>query len=305
MTGAPAPLKSIVIVGGGSAGWMTAAALSHAIGGECAITLIESEAIGTVGVGEATIPPIRHFNRRLGIDGEDLPGSLSATEFVAWYNGHPDRQGLEVPLDTERAVVIGNGNVALDVARILSTDPRELERTDIAALPWAALGRSDVREVVVLGRRGPADAAFTLPELVGLAGIDDLDVVIDTGHADDTGPGALEGEGHKLELLREIAARPRRVGARRLVLRFHTSPVRLVGEERVTGIEVVRDGVAEVIDAGLVLRAIGYRGQPVPDLPYDEATGTVPHERGRVEAFNRRYGAATTKTAHQTGGPHR
>ena len=215
-------------------------------------------------------------DRRLGIEGEELVGSLSATDLVGWYNGHPDRQDLRVPLDHERAVVVGAGNVALDVARILTADPDALARTDIAALPWAELGRSRVREVVVLGRRGPEDAAFTLPELVGLAAIDDLDVRVDTGGVPVTGTSA------KARLLREIAARPPRPGRRRLVLRFRTTPTRIVGADAVAGVEVTRDGVREVIECGLVLRAIGYHGAPVPGLPYDAETGTVPNDRGRV-----------------------
>jgi ferredoxin--NADP+ reductase len=213
-------------------------------------------------------------DRRLGIEGEELPGSLSATDLVGWYNGHPDKQDLRVPLGHERAVVIGNGNVALDVARILTSDPDDLATTDIAALPWSALSRSRLREVVVLGRRGPADAAFTMPELVGLAGIEDLDVVVDSEE--------LGGDSPQLRLLAELAARPRVEGRRRLVLRFRTTPQRIVGDREVTGIEVTRNGVTEVVECGLVLRAIGYRGAPVADLPHDPATGTVPNDRGRV-----------------------
>ncbi|WP_139978639.1 FAD-dependent oxidoreductase [Nocardioides litoris] len=228
-------------------------------------------------------------DRTLGIEGEDLPGSLSATEVVAWYNGHPDRVDLAVPLQacaaSGRAVVVGNGNVALDVARILTRDPAALARTDLAAVPWSALDRSPVREVVVLGRRGPADAAFTLPELVGLAGLveaGELDVVVDTGGAALPGGGAPGGR--KAELLAELAARTPRPGLRRVVLRFHTRPVRVLGDATtgVSGVEVERDGVREVLETGLLLRAIGYRGRPVADLPFDEATGTVPHAGGRV-----------------------
>jgi ferredoxin--NADP+ reductase len=215
-------------------------------------------------------------DRRLGIPGEDLPGSLSATDLVGWYNGHPDRQDLRVPLDHETAVVIGNGNVALDVARILTADPERLATTDIAALPWAELSGSRVREVVVLGRRGPAEAAFTMPELVGLAGIEDLDVVVDTGGLE------LGDDTPQLRLLAELAARPRVAGLRTLVLRFRTTPARILGDGHVTGVEVVRDGMIEVIECGLVLRAIGYHGEPVADLPYDPASGTVPNDRGRV-----------------------
>ncbi|WP_148615024.1 FAD-dependent oxidoreductase [Nocardioides rubriscoriae] len=222
-------------------------------------------------------------DRSLGIEGERLRGSLSATDLVGWYNGHPEKVDLDVPLahPSRRAVVVGNGNVALDVARILALDPAGLEQTDIADGALAALRDSDVREVVVLGRRGPADAAFTMPELVGLAGLaerGDLEVVVDTG-------GVPLGTGtRKLEVLGRLAARPAVPGARRIVLRFHTRPTRVLGDDAtgVTGVEVDRDGTTEVLEAGLVLRAIGYHGRPVADLPYDEATGTVPHDAGRV-----------------------
>lgn len=223
-------------------------------------------------------------DRRLGIEGEQLPGSASATDLVAWYNGHPDQAEATYPLDTERAVVIGNGNVALDVARILAHDPEALAGTDIADHALSALRDSAIREVVVLGRRGPADAAFTLPELVGLAGLRDIDVIVE---------GEVEVTSEKTRVLAEIAARPRREGARRIVLRFHTAPVRITGTDRVAGLEVARtevvDGRAvltdetELLEAGLVLRAVGYRATPVADLPFDEQRAVVPNEQGRVE----------------------
>jgi ferredoxin--NADP+ reductase len=201
-------------------------------------------------------------DRRLDLPGEDLPGSLAATDLVGWYNGDPDRQGLEVPLDHERAVVVGNGNVALDVARVLARPSAALVDTDIAALPWAALRRSRIREVVVLGRRGPADASFTLPELIGLAGLDDVDVVVD-----DRGEVAAMPDSERARVLRAIAARERRPSLRRIVLRFRAAPVRIVGGDRVTGVETAG---GDVIDAGLVVRAIGFRVE------------AVAHERGRV-----------------------
>lgn len=212
-------------------------------------------------------------DKRVGIAGEDLPGSLSATDFVAWYNGHPERQHLAVPLHHERAVVIGTGNVALDVARILTADPDELALTDMALGAWAALAGSAVREVVVLGRRGPDDAAFTLPELIGLAGLSSINVLLDTGGAE------ISTTGERGRLLRELASREPTAGRRTIVLRFRAVPTAVVGAASVEGVRV---NDAETIEAGLVLRAVGYRGQPVAGLPYDEASGTVPHDRGRV-----------------------
>lgn len=231
-------------------------------------------------------------DRRLGIEGEDLPGSVPATDFVAWYNGHPDHSAASYELDCERAVVIGNGNVALDVARILTADPATLASTDIADEALAALRGSRVREVVVLGRRGPAEAAFTMPELLSLAALDGTDVLVEgwpEGVARDTSA--------KTGLLAELAARTPSAGRRRIVLRFLTTPARVIGGDRVEGLEVTRtelhtddDGTVravptddtEIIETSLVLRSVGYRARPLPDLPFDETTGTVPHDRGRV-----------------------
>ena len=236
-------------------------------------------------------------DRPLGVPGEELAGSLSATDFVAWYNGHPDKQDLRVRLDAAslpsgRAVVVGNGNVALDVARILTEDVEVLEHTDIATLPLEQLRRSAVREVVVLGRRGPAQAAFTVPELVGLRGLESINVAVDTAGL------PITGEDTKSRLLRELADRPVDPAKRTIVLRFLAAPVRILGEDdRVVGVEVCRnrlepgaDGVVravptgetEVIETALVLRAVGYKGLPVADLPYDPATGTIPNDKGRV-----------------------
>ncbi|MFJ5879394.1 FAD-dependent oxidoreductase [Streptomyces sp. NPDC093088] len=231
-------------------------------------------------------------DRRLGVEGEDLPGSVSATDFVAWYNGHPDHDGAVHPLDAERAVVVGNGNVALDVARVLTADPDALARTDVSDRALAALRASRVREVVVLGRRGPAEAAFTLPELIALAALDGVDVLVEGW------PEGLPADATpKTAVLAELAARTPVPGRRRIVLRFLTGPARIEGDDRVTGLTVVRtelrradDGTVravptdatETIETSLVLRAVGYRAEPVPGMPFDQETATVPHERGRV-----------------------
>ncbi len=234
-------------------------------------------------------------DRALDIPGEDLTGSVPATALVGWYNGHPDQQDLDVPLAHERAVVVGNGNVALDVARILTRPVELLERTDLAPGALDRLRDSGVREVVVLGRRGPAQAAFTVPELIGLAALDDVDVVVDCD------PALLDGDDQRSQLLRDLAARPVDPAStkRRVVLSFAVSPVELLGEDgRVAGVRVARnrlvagaDGVVRaeatddtfVLDAGLVVRSVGHRGLPVADLPFDERTATVPNHQGRVE----------------------
>ncbi|RHW27311.1 4Fe-4S dicluster domain-containing protein [Nocardioides immobilis] len=223
-------------------------------------------------------------DRRLGVPGEDLPGSVSATVLVAWYNGHPDADDNDYPLASERAVVVGNGNVALDVARILTSDPDRLATTDISDRALLALRDSSIREVVLLGRRGPADAAFTLPELIGLSNLDDIDVAVE---------GEVAVTSAKTQILAELAARTPAPGRRRIVLRFHAAPVRMLGDDQVEGIEVVRTevvdgravptGETEQIEAGLVLRAIGYRARPVSGLPFDEDRALVPNDGGRVE----------------------
>ncbi|KRF15302.1 4Fe-4S ferredoxin [Nocardioides sp. Soil797] len=229
--------------------------------------------------------------RSLGVEGEDLPGSVSATEVVGWYNGHPDHSDTYVDLGGQRVVVVGNGNVALDVARILTADVDDLSSTDLADLPLATLRGSSVREVVVLGRRDPAEAAFTVPELIGLAALDDVDVVVDNGGL------PIEVDSPRTELLAELARRTPRRGARRIVLRFRTAPVRILGDGEVEGLEVSRTelraddagrlravptGEREVIPCTMVVGSVGYHGEPVPGLPYDEGAGTVPNDAGRV-----------------------
>ncbi|RNL79184.1 FAD-dependent oxidoreductase [Nocardioides marmorisolisilvae] len=230
-------------------------------------------------------------DKALGIEGEDLLGSVPATSVVGWYNGHPDHEDAFVDLGGERVVIVGNGNVALDVARVLTADPARLATTDIADLPLATLRGSRLSEVVVIGRRGPAEAAFTLPELVGLAGLTDVDVVVD-----DAGVG-FDLATAKGRMLAEIAARPSTPGRRRIVLRFCVAPVRILGTESVTGVELERTrlevvdgrtvaigtGETEILEAQMVLRSVGYHGEPVAGLPFDDATGTVPNTEGRVE----------------------
>ncbi|MER6691493.1 FAD-dependent oxidoreductase [Streptomyces minutiscleroticus] len=229
-------------------------------------------------------------DRRLGVDGEDLPGSLSATAFVAWYNAHPDVAPDAVDLSAERVVVVGNGNVALDVARILVSDPDDLAGTDIADHALKALRGSRVREVVLLGRRGPEDAACTRPELLALTRLPGVDVVVDDHDPRTAAAIDAAGPHDKAALLRDATrarvdwSAPPPAGRRRIVLRFHSAPLEVVGDED-RGVRAVRvTGAAggTSLPAGLLLRAIGYRGVPVPGLPFDEATGTVPHEEGRV-----------------------
>jgi ferredoxin/flavodoxin---NADP+ reductase len=232
-------------------------------------------------------------DRRMGIPGEDLPGSWAATEFVAWYNGHPDFQELQFDLSGERAIVIGNGNVAVDVARMLALTPDELAGTDTTDAAIDALNSAGIREIVMVGRRGPAQAAFTTPELHELGELAGADVIVDPVDLEGAVPTDTNSE-RNLEALREYAAREPSGKPKRLVLRFFWSPLQLLGESHVTGVELVRNTLdadsravptdeRETLDAGIVFRSVGYRGVELPGVPFDERSGTVPNARGRVE----------------------
>ncbi len=242
-------------------------------------------------------------DRALGIPGEELPGSWAATDFVGWYNGHPDHCDLDFDLSCTRAVVIGNGNVALDAARMLTLSHAELSRTDIADHALDVLEHSSIEEVVILGRRGPAQAAFTNPELLELGELADADVIVDGEELERAlavgGPELDAATERNVKVLREYASRAPSGKRRRVVLRFLLSPLSLSAnaEGRVTAVEAARNELIptptgalraeataerETIPAGLVLRAIGYRGRPLPGVPFEERAGTVPHSGGRV-----------------------
>jgi ferredoxin--NADP+ reductase len=247
-------------------------------------------------------------DKSLGIPGEELPGSWPATEFVAWYNGHPDYRELEFDLSSRRAVVIGNGNVAADVTRMLTLSPTELERTDVADHALEVLRQSRIEEVVVLGRRGPAQAAFTSAELRELGHLDGVDLRVEPQQVelDPLSRRWLAEQGtftarKNVALLREFAARPRPAASRRaIVLRFLRSPAEIRGAGRVEAIDVLRneivraddgslrprtlDDEVETIECGLVLRSVGYRAVPLPGVPFDEHSFVLPNERGRVLA---------------------
>ncbi|MGA5553392.1 FAD-dependent oxidoreductase [Streptomyces lavendulocolor] len=226
-------------------------------------------------------------DRRLGIPGEDLPGSVPATTFVSWYNAHPDVPADAVAPAGERVVVVGNGNVALDIARILVSDPDALAGTDIADHALAALRAAPVREVVLLGRRGPEDAAYTRSELRALHHLDGVDMVVDD-HDPRIGAAVdAAGPAGKAALVKDVTrvpvdwSRPPAPG-RRIVFRFHSSPLEILGDEAVRAVRVTGPDTERSIPAGTVIRAVGHRGAPLAGLPFDEATGTVPHEAGRV-----------------------
>lgn len=250
-------------------------------------------------------------DRALNIPGEDLPGSVAAVDFVGWYNAHPHFDGMAPNLAGGRAVVVGNGNVALDVARILVSDPQALANTDIADHALASLDTRGVEEVVVIGRRGPLQATFTtleLRELGDMEGLGDVDVVLDpadfAGITDDDLEAAGKTVKQNIKVLRKYVDEPPREAKRRIVFRFCTSPIELRGEDRVESIvlgrnELVRDdngrvvakdtGQREELPVQLVVRAVGYRGVPTPGLPFDERSGTIPHTDGRIDGSRNEY----------------
>jgi ferredoxin--NADP+ reductase len=234
-------------------------------------------------------------DNRLGIPGEDRPGSYSATEFVAWYNGHPEYAGHRFDLSGGRAVVIGNGNVAIDVARMLVLHPTELAPTDTADHALEGFGSSTVDEVILLGRRGPAQAAFTNPEVRELGELMRSEIVCDPAQiAEATEPGTPTQK-RNVELFAEYAAREPLGKSHRIELRFLRSPLEILGEGDhgpVTGVRVsvnrledgraVPTGEEEIIPCGLVVRSIGYRGRPLDGVPFDERRGLIRNEGGRV-----------------------
>jgi ferredoxin--NADP+ reductase len=258
----------------------------------------------------------RHYNaviyaygtetdRRLGIPGEDLPGSHAATEFVNWYNAHPDFADREFDLSCERAVVIGNGNVAADVARMLALPRAELDVTDTADHAIEALAASRIEEIVVLGRRGPAQAAFTNPEVRELGELTDADIVIDPAEVelDEVSREYVDSDEcdptnrRNVEIFTDFAQRARVGKPKRVIMRFLCSPVEIKGEDKVEGVVIARNelyrddsgavrardtGEREEIECGLVLRSIGYKGAGLDGLPFDPSRGVIPNEAGRV-----------------------
>ncbi len=246
------------------------------------------------------------LDRPLAVPGEELPGSHAATEFVGWYNGHPDHSGLEVDLvSAERAVVIGNGNVAVDVARMLMLSAEELAPTDTADHALAVLARSRVQEVLIVGRRGPAQAAFTNPELLELDELAEADVLVEKDElqralavADEAAEQDATAR-RNVEILKRYAEHTPTPGRKRIVLRFLLSPLRLLAGEdgALAAVELVHNELVadehgalrarateqtETIATGLLFRAIGYRGVALPGVSFDERAATILNEAGRV-----------------------
>ena len=250
-------------------------------------------------------------DRALGIPGEELPGSVAAVDFVGWYNAHPHFEEMAPDLSTGRAVVVGNGNVALDVARILVTDPDVLATTDIADHALQVLHDRGVEEVLIIGRRGPLQAPFTtleLRELGHLEGLGDVDVIIDPDDfadiTDEDVEAASKTVRNNIKVLRGYADVAPKGAKRRIVFRFRTSPIEIKGDGKVESIvlgrnELVADdsgwvsakdtGEREEVPAQLVVRAVGYRGLATPGLPFDEKKGTIPHDSGRVDGSRNEY----------------
>jgi ferredoxin--NADP+ reductase len=261
--------------------------------------LLERYHVVFYAVGTAT-------DKRLGIPGEDLAGSHAATEFVAWYNGHPDHTGLEVDLSARQVVVVGAGNVAIDVARMLALAPEELAVTDTADHAMEVLNASGIEEITILARRGPLQAAFTNPELLEMGELARADVEVVGGELDPLSAAALadadKTRTRNVEITADYAARGGwDRSSKPLVVRFRylASPVELLGDERghvravkIENNEIVAGeggalvargtGVTEEIPAQLVFRSIGYRGEPLAGIPFDEQRGVIRNDGGRV-----------------------
>ncbi|MDX6583654.1 MAG: ferredoxin/flavodoxin---NADP+ reductase [Solirubrobacterales bacterium] len=244
-------------------------------------------------------------DRQLGIPGEDLPGSHAATEFVNWYNAHPDFADHDFDLSAKRAVVIGNGNVAADVARMLALPRAELDVTDTADHAIESLSESAVEEIVVLGRRGPAQAAFTNPEVRELGELTDADIIIDPAEMelDEASRAYFESDDcdpthrRNVEIFTEFSQRAPEGKPKRVVMRFCSSPIEIRGDGKVESIVIGRNelysddsgairardtGEREELECGLVLRSIGYKGVGLEGLPFDPGRGVIPNDSGRV-----------------------
>ncbi len=243
-------------------------------------------------------------DRQLDIPGEDLPGSHAATEFVGWYNGHPDYRNLTFDLSAERVAVVGNGNVAMDVVRMLARTPEELVETDIADYALEALRYSRVKEILILGRRGPVQTKFTPAELKELGELPNADLIVDPSELE-LDPlseeylhsGEDRGAKRNYATLQEFAHTPPKGRRRRILMRFLVSPVEILGDRRVEALRVVHNEICErehflhpcptetfeTIPVGLVFRSIGYRGVPLPGVPFDRKRGIIPNVGGRVQ----------------------
>ncbi len=239
-------------------------------------------------------------DRRLWVDGEDLDGSHPATTFVAWYNGHPEHRDLQFDLQTERAVVVGVGDVAMDVSRVLLRSREELGKTDIAGYALEQLKRSNVTEVVCLGRRGPAQAAFAQKELKDIAKLEEVDVIVDKAQVDEAMKTVDELEPmfkRKLEYLAKLAEEGPTGAPKRLRLEFLASPTEIIGNDgKVAAVKIERNALVEeggrvrpkgtgdftTLETRCIFRSVGYHGVPLEGVPFDKKGGVIPNVDGRV-----------------------
>ena len=278
---------------------------------------------GNVSIGkDITVEELREYfdavifafgaasDRRLGIPGEDLKRSYTATSFCAWYNGHPDLQDFEFDLNHEVVVVIGQGNVAMDVTRILALPTQVLAKTDMASHAVEALGRSSVKEVHIIGRRGAVQAKFTPKEISELGEIADCDVIIDPKDLElsevDQAELALEESAsnrRNYEIMKELSARGDTGASRKIFFHFYESPVEIIGDSAVEGVVLQKNqmvgepgrqraegtGETRKMDCGIFFRSVGYRGVSLPGVPFDEKHSTIPNHRGRVDGADQMY----------------
>lgn len=243
-------------------------------------------------------------DRRMGIPGEDLPGSHPATEFVAWYNAHPDYADFNFDLTQENVAVVGLGNVAMDVIRILAKTPEELVETDIADYALEALRHSNVKNIYVLGRRGPAQAAFTNPEIKELGELEDASIIVapEEVQLDPYSQQFVESGQDKVatknvDILKGFSAQGDTGKSRKIIMRFCVSPVEITGDGHVQAIKLAKNdlvldekgnlkakpnGQFETIPVGLVFRSVGYQGVALPGVPFDAKTAVIPNAQGRV-----------------------
>ncbi len=242
-------------------------------------------------------------DRRLGIEGEDLPGSETATAFVGWYNGHPDHQAHSFDLNAERIVIIGQGNVAIDVARILAKTPAELKVSDITEHALHALAKSRVKEIVLVGRRGPVQSAFTELEIKELGELEDCDIFVNPADIELNAASQQEldepsnNKARKnVAVLREFAPRPLHGKSKKIVVKYFASPVAILGNGKVESIVVEKNrlegeagnqkavgtGETETLSCQMVLRSVGYKGVSIPGVPFEERKGVFPNQGGRI-----------------------
>jgi ferredoxin--NADP+ reductase len=231
-------------------------------------------------------------DKKLGIPGESLVGSYAATEFVGWYNGHPDYQNRVFDFSQKKVAIIGQGNVAVDVARILAKTQDELSKSDITDAALRALSESKIEDIYLIGRRGPVQSAFTKMEIEELGHLDGCDIIVNPKDLEGCDPGENHKAQKNMEVLHALSKKPMEGKPKRIHVCFYQSPLEILGENQVSGIVMginTLDGERAVLteerttlDVGLVFRSVGYYGVPFSGLPFDEKRGLIPNQSGRV-----------------------